>query len=240
MQETLGAGSVRGARALIIVLGMFALQGCAAAVLSVAGIAGGAGFEHVINGTVSHTYSAPIAGTRLAALNTLKRMGMRVKADTRSADGWSLVASAAERTINIDLEALTVKSVQMRVDVHRNDFILLKDPSTARQIIEQTEVQLKRVSRKQSEIATVQMMLGELGYDTKVPDGIMGPKTKRAIVKFQRRNQIRVDGRLSPQLMAKVQRKRDAVKARKKKYDPFSAQKFRVTPPKVEESHTGD
>ena len=235
-----GVRLVRGARALISIACLLTLQGCAAAALSVAGIAGGAGFEHVINGMVSHTYSAPIAGTRLAALNTLKRMGMSVKQDKRSDDGWELVATAAERTINIDLEALTEKSVQMSVDVHRDDFILLKDPSTGRQIIEQTGIELKRLSQKRSRIATVQMMLGELGYDTKVPDGIMGPRTKRAIAKFQRRNRIRVDGRVSSRLIAKVQKRRDAVKARKKRLNPLLGRKLRITPPKDNEQYNGD
>ena len=231
---------MRGARAITIVLCLFTLQGCVAAALSVAGIAGGAGFEHIINGMVSHTYSAPIASTRIAAMNTLKRMGMSVKEDKRSDDGWELVATAAERTINIDLEALTEKSVQMSVDVHRDDFILLKDPSTGKQIIEQTGIELKRLSGDQSRIATVQMMLGELGYDTKVPDGIMGPRTKRAIAKFQRKNRIRVDGRVSPRLMAKVQKKRDAVKAWKKRQNPLLGRKLRITPPDDREQYNGD
>ena len=212
-----GAWPVRAARALIISTCLLTLQGCAAAALSVVGIAGGAGFEHVMNGMVSHTYSSPIAGTRLATLNTLKRMGMSVVKDGKSDDGWAIVAKAAERTIDISFEPLSEKSVQMTVDVHREDFIFLKDPSTARQIIEQTGIELKRLPHNRSRIATVQMMLSELGYVTTKPDGIMGPKTKRAILRFQRKNAIRVDGKVSPRLLAKMQRKRSALKARKKK-----------------------
>ncbi len=208
---------MRAARALIILTCLLTLQGCAAAALSVVGIAGGAGFEHVMNGMISHTYSSPIAGTRLATLSTLKRMGMSVEKDGKSDDGWTIVAKAVDRTIDIDLEALSEKSVQMSVDVHRDDFIFLKDPSTGRQIIEQTGIELKRLSGKRSRIATVQMMLSEIGYDTTVPDGIMGPKTKRAILRFQRKNAIRVDGKVSPRLLAKVQRNRNALKARNKK-----------------------
>ena len=144
-------------------------------------------------------------------------MGMSVEKDGRTKDGWTVVAKAADRKINIDLEALSAKSAQMRVDVHHDELIFYKDPSTGRQIIEQTEIELKRLSHKRSRIASVQMMLSELGYDTTNPDGIMGPKTKRAIVKFQRRNRIRVDGKVSTRLMAKVQKKRDARKVAREK-----------------------
>jgi hypothetical protein len=208
---------VRVAKTLVIVACLLALQGCAAAALSVAGIAGGAGFQHFINGIVDQTFSSPIAGTRLATLKALKRMGMSVEKDEKSEDGWTIVAKAVERKIDIDLEELSEKSVQMRVDVHRNEFIFLKDPSTGQQIIEQTRVELSHLSFKRSRIATVQMMLSELGYDTKSADGVLGPKTKRAILRFQRRNAIRADGKMSSQLVTKIQKKRDVRKAARKK-----------------------
>ena len=231
---------MRAARSLIILTCLLTLQGCAAAALSVAGIAGGAGFEHVINGMVNHTYSRPIAGTRLAALSTLKRMGMSVTKDKKTDDGWEIVAKAAERTIDIELEPLSAKSVQMSVDVHREDFIFLKDPSTARQIIEQTGIELKRLTSKQSRIASVQMLLSELGYDTTNPDGILGPKTKRAILRFQRKNAIRVDGQVSPRLLAKVERKRNALKSRKKKARSRRVRRRRATQPLNSEQDLGD
>jgi peptidoglycan hydrolase-like protein with peptidoglycan-binding domain len=61
------------------------------------------------------------------------------------------------------------------------------------------------------------MMLGELGYDTKNPDGIIGPKTRRAITRFQRGNSIHVDAKVGPQLMAKLRKKRDAIRAKREK-----------------------
>jgi hypothetical protein len=208
---------MRAARALLVLICLVTLQGCAAAVLSVAGIAGGAGFKHFINGMVSQTIPSPIAGTRLATLKTLKRMGMPVVKDELSGDGWKILAKATDREIDIDLEALNEKSTQLRVDVHRDKFIYLKDHSTGTEIIEQTRVEAARLSLERSRIASAQMMLGELGYDTKNPDGIIGPKTRRAIARFQRGNSIQVDERVSPQLMAKLRKKRDAIKAKRKK-----------------------
>ena len=123
---------------------------------------------------------------------------------------------------------------------HREDFIFLKDPSTARQIIEQTGIELKRLTSKQSRIASVQMLLSELGYDTTNPDGILGPKTKRAILRFQRKNAIRVDGQVSPRLLAKVERKRNALKSRKKKARSRRVRRRRATQPLNSEQDLGD
>ena len=208
---------MRAARALLVLICLIALQGCAVAVLSVAGIAGSAGFKHFLNGMVSQTIPSPIAGTRLATLKTLKRMGMTVVEDEFSDDGWKILAKAIDREINIDLEAHSEQSTQVHVDVHRDKFIFLKDPSTGTEIIEQTRVEAARLSLERSRIASAQMMLGELGYDTKNPDGIIGPKTRRAITRFQRGNSIHVDGKVGPQLMAKLRKKRDAIRAKREK-----------------------
>ncbi len=202
---------------MVIMACLLALEGCAAAVLSVAGLAGGAGLEHFINGIVDQTFSSPIAGTRLATLKTLKRMGMSVEKDQRSDDGWTIVAKAIERKIDIDLEALSDKSVRMRVDVSREYFVFIKDPATGNEIIDLTKAELSRLPSKRIRNASVQMMLSELGYDTKNADGILGPKTQSAILRFQRKNGLRVDGKVSSQLVANLKKKRDALKAARNK-----------------------
>ncbi len=204
-------------RALVILVCLGALQGCATVVLSVAGIAAGAGIKHFITGIPSQTISSPIAGTRLATLKALKRMGIFVEKDETSKDGWTIDARVAKREITIDLEAVSRTSTQIRIDVHREKFIYLKDPSIAHEIIAQTRAEAARLPPRRSRIATVQMMLGELGYDTKNADGVLGPKTGRAILKFQRKNSIRRDGKVSSALMAKLRKKREAVSAARKK-----------------------
>ncbi len=73
-----GVWSVRAGRAVLIMACLLALEGCAAAALSVAGLAGGAGLQEFINVIVVQSFSSPISGTRLASLKTLKRMGMSV------------------------------------------------------------------------------------------------------------------------------------------------------------------
>lgn len=210
-----GTRLVGATKAAIVVACLLTLGGCAVAALSVVGLVGGAGFEHVINGVVYHTFPSPIAGARLAALKTLKRMGMPVEKDEISEDGWTIMARAVDRNIDIDLESLSDKSVRMRVDVHRDDFIFLKDPSTGNEIIEQTRADLSHLTVKRIRIATAQMLLSELGYDTNYPDGILGPKTRNAILRFQRRNSNRADGKLNSRLVSILKKKRDVLRAAK-------------------------
>ena len=59
----------------------------------------------------------------------------------------------------------------------------------------------------------VQRLLKELGYDTKDADGCLGHETQNAILWFQCKNAIRVDGKVTSQLVALMQRKRDALEA---------------------------
>lgn len=210
-----GTRLVGATKAAIVVACLLTLGGCAVAALSVVGLVGGAGFEHVINGVVYQTFPSPIAGARLAALKTLKRMGMPVEKDEISEDGWTIMARAVDRNIDIDLESLSDKSVRMRVDVHRDDFIFLKDPSTGNEIIEQTRADLSHLTVKRIRIATAQMLLSELGYDTNYPDGILGPKTRNAILRFQRRNSNRADGKLNSRLVSILKKKRDVLRAAK-------------------------
>ena len=66
---------------------------------------------------------------------------------------------------------------------------------------------------KRIRIATVQKLLKVLGFDTKGADGFLGQETQNAILWFQRKNAIRVDGRLNSQLVALMQKKRDALGA---------------------------
>ena len=99
----------------------------------------------------------------------------------------------------------------MRVDVSR--FIFIKDLATSNDIIDLTNVELSRLTAKRIQTATAQMLLSELGYDTYKPDGILGRKTRKAILRFQRRNAIRKDGKVSSRLVAVLKKKRDALKA---------------------------
>jgi hypothetical protein len=211
---------VRSVKVAFILACLLVLEGCAAAALSIAGMAGGAGLDHTLNGIVARTYAAPVAGTRLAALQTLRRMGMTVEKSEKQDKGWVIEAKAADRTIDIELEALTNRTTRARVVVSKKTFVFIKDSSTSNEIIDQMSIELSRFTFKRLRLATAQMLLGELGYDPGEADGLMGKKTRNAILRFQRKNQIRVDGRVSSRLITRLQKRqsaRDAAALRAKK-----------------------
>lgn len=55
-----------------------------------------------------------------------------------------------------------------------------------------------------SQIQKIQTKLNSLGYNCGTPDGIMGAKTKEAIMKFQKANQLTADGIAGPQTLKKL------------------------------------
>lgn len=123
------------------------LQGCAAAGLAVVGagtgVGLGTGVEHQLNGVSYKTFATPLDGVHSATRATLARLGMPVTADAQTKAGWSLTASAADRTIDIELERLTPQTTRMRVVANQGP-ILFKDSATATEIILQTAETLQR------------------------------------------------------------------------------------------------
>ncbi len=130
-------------RADILVVASMAicLQGCAAVGLAVvgagAGASVGAGIDHTINGIVYKTFAAPLNNVRFATLKTFDHMAMPLTADEKQDGGWKLSATAADRTIDVELERLTERTTRMRVIANEGS-IFFKDASTATEIIVQT------------------------------------------------------------------------------------------------------
>lgn len=130
-----------------VVAAAFMLQGCAAIGLAVLGtgtsVAAGAGVEHSLNGIAYKTFAVPANAMRFATLKTLARMDMPVLEDKKDAEServWRIVAEAADRSIEIELEELTPQTTRMRVVANRGVF--LTDGATATEIIVQTAVTL--------------------------------------------------------------------------------------------------
>lgn len=188
-----------------------ALQGCAAVALSVAGMVGGTGLDHTLEGIVTRTYAAPIAGTHMATLKTLSRMDIKVEKNERHENIWKIEATATDRTIAIDLEPLSDKATRVTVIASHKDISFIKDKSASTGILDQIAVDLATFTPEHLQMATVQMLLTELGYDPGKVDGKMGRNTRKAILKFQRDINIRRDGEVSPELIAWLQ-KRDAAR----------------------------
>ncbi len=56
-------------------------------------------------------------------------------------------------------------------------------------------------------VSEVQSLLNRIGYDTGVPDGIIGVRTREAIVRFEAENGLNPTGRVSPQLVERLRAK---------------------------------
>ena len=202
---------LRSVKIAFALLCLGALQGCAAIAVSLAGMVGGTGLDHTLDGIVARTYASPIAGTRLATLQTLSRMGIKVEKSQQKEKSWTIEAVATDRTIAIELEPLSDRATRATVVASHTDLAFIKDKSTSVGILDQIAIDLSDFTPERHQLATVQMLLADLGYEPGEIDGVMGRNTRKAILSFQRDINIRRDGEVSPNLIAWL-RKRQAAK----------------------------
>ena len=115
--------------------------GCAAVGLTLlgvgAGVSAGTGVSYSLDSVAYKTFTAPEEGLRAATLKTMKRMDIEVKENQATESGRKIVAVAADRTIEIELDRLTSQTTRMRVNAKQGMFF--KDRATATEIIIQTE-----------------------------------------------------------------------------------------------------
>lgn len=55
------------------------------------------------------------------------------------------------------------------------------------------------------EVAKIQRVLKEMGYDIKTIDGYPGPETRQALLRFQQDHGLHPDGEIGPETIAKIQ-----------------------------------
>ena len=129
-------------RVVCMVLVGLTLHGCAGAGVALiatgAGLAVGTGVEHTLSGIAYKTFSVSQNELRFAALKTLHRMDIKVVKDGETDNHHAIVAEAADRTIEIELEPLTRLTTRMRVVANMDQLFFLKDAATATEIILQT------------------------------------------------------------------------------------------------------
>lgn len=140
---TKGAGNVasRWIVAAGLAVGLLGSQGCAAAGLTLfgvgAGVSTGTGVSYTLDSIAYKTFTAPVEDLQGATLKTLKRMDITVKENKPGESGRRIVATASDRTIEIELDRLTAKTSRMQVVAKQG--WLLRDRATAMEIIIQTE-----------------------------------------------------------------------------------------------------
>ncbi|MBV8537714.1 MAG: DUF3568 family protein [Alphaproteobacteria bacterium] len=122
-------------RVLILVASVALLHGCALALVGAGGAAGVAGADAMQ--TADRTFTAPLEQVRTATNQALAQMDLRTNADTTTASGRHIVATANDRTIDIDLENVTYNTTRMTVEVKTYNGIL-RDGATANTVVQKT------------------------------------------------------------------------------------------------------
>lgn len=125
---TLKAAGVAGFAILV--------TGCAPLTLTAVGVGSAAGVQHTMGGITYRTFTMPLPQVRTAAMSSLNRMGIKVDRREKSESGEIIKASANDREIEIELDALTPNTTRMRTIVRSGIFM---DAATGAEIIMQTE-----------------------------------------------------------------------------------------------------
>jgi hypothetical protein len=119
-----------------LVFTVIALQGCDPISLTAMGIGASTGVQHTLTGISYRTFAVPMPRVRSAVMTTFDRMGIEMGGKEPIENGERLTARAADREIEVELEALTPKMTRMRTTAKNG---LFRDASTATEIILQTE-----------------------------------------------------------------------------------------------------
>lgn len=124
------------ARLLAIGGAALLLAGCEAMAITAFGVGASTGVAQTLNGRAYRTFTAPVASVKQATLAALNRMGITVVSSKRVAAEEIIIAKAADREIEISLEALSPTSTRMRSITRQG---LLYDSATSLEIVLQTE-----------------------------------------------------------------------------------------------------
>jgi hypothetical protein len=114
------------------------LQGCAAVALTAAAVGGGALANHQMGGMAYKTFTEPLPKVREATNTAFRRMAIKPEKTEKTDLGERLLARAGDRSIEVELEALTPNATRMKA-VARRDGGLVVDAATALEIINQAE-----------------------------------------------------------------------------------------------------
>jgi hypothetical protein len=133
MEKTLNRATI----AVLACAGL-SLGACAPVMLTALGVGMSTGVSHTLGGMVYKTFTAPQAQVKRASIGALNRMQIHVVKAKRDGPVETITARAADRDIQIELEALTPATTRMLVTA-RKDGGILQDGATATEIILQTE-----------------------------------------------------------------------------------------------------
>jgi hypothetical protein len=107
------------------------LSGCAAIALTGAGV----GISYTLSNVAYRSFSSPLSQVHHATIDALKKMDIKIIDDSKLEDGRTITAATEELDISINLEEVTSKTTQIKVDARKR--VVLKDKATAAEIINQ-------------------------------------------------------------------------------------------------------
>jgi hypothetical protein len=123
----------------VLLLGL--TTGCATVGLTLfgvgAGVTAGTAVSYTLDGIAYRTFTAPLPKVESATLAALNTMGIAVEANEKRNEGRRILASGADRQIEIDLEVVSARATRIRTVAKQGVFF--KDRATATEIILQTE-----------------------------------------------------------------------------------------------------
>jgi hypothetical protein len=132
-------------RIAVAALAALLLTGCQSLVTSMAAAGATAALGATLAGAAYRTFTAPAAVVKQASIAALENMGMTPESFGRfqgsETSGEIIVARAAGRTIEIELEPLTARATRMRVATRDGGFF--HDAATAAEIVVQTQKALE-------------------------------------------------------------------------------------------------
>jgi hypothetical protein len=124
-------------RILVVLLAML-LGGCDPVSLTVFGVGTAAGVQHTLSGIAYKTFTASLPRVRTAVRSALDHMDIRAGGTEKIDNGERIKARAADRDIEIELEALSSRTTRVRSIARRSGGVLM-DSATATEILLQIE-----------------------------------------------------------------------------------------------------
>jgi hypothetical protein len=140
------------------------LNGCAAIGLTLfgvgAGVTTGTSVSYTLDGIAYRTFTVPLPKVENATRTALNQMGIKVDETSKTEQGKAISATANDRQIEIEFEAVSSKTTRMR---------LLRDEHEAwREIIYQTEKVWRELNPKRSNRTNAEHIMKDnsTGYGT--------------------------------------------------------------------------
>ncbi|HEX9179677.1 MAG TPA: DUF3568 family protein [Burkholderiales bacterium] len=112
------------------------LAGCEPLAITAMGIGASTGLSHALGGMTYRTFTVPLPRVKSATMAALGRMRIKVAGASKIDNGEVIKATATDRDIEIELEALSPTTTRMRTVAKKG---LLYDSATSTEIILQTE-----------------------------------------------------------------------------------------------------